>query len=61
MQQLAGKITIIDADPNYPFKNWVRFASKRLDLVFDQSEETILDNIARAQANSQAVLIDLGE
>jgi chromosome partitioning protein len=59
MQQLAGKITIIDADPNYPFKNWVQLASERLDLVFDQSEETILDNIARAQASSQAVLIDL--
>jgi chromosome partitioning protein len=54
-------ITIIDADPNYPFKRWASLDRKpeSVQVICDQSEETILDNIERAKQNSKAVLIDL--
>ncbi len=59
--QTNSKITIIDADPNYPFKRWVQLNRKPdlLDVIFDESEETILDNIEKAKQNSSAVLVDL--
>lgn len=59
--QTNCKITIIDADPNYPFKRWVQLGRKPelLDVIFDDSEETILDNIEKAKQNSSAVLVDL--
>ncbi len=61
IHQTNNKITIIDADPNYPFKRWVQMGRKPdlLDVIFDESEETILDNIERAKCNSSAVLVDL--
>ena len=59
--QTNSNITLIDADPNYPFKRWVQLGRKHdlLDVVFDESEETIVDNIEAAKANSSAVLVDL--
>ncbi|MFN3828385.1 MAG: AAA family ATPase [Micavibrio sp.] len=61
VHQMEKPITIIDADPNYPFKRWVALERKPelLNVIFDESEETILDNIERAKANSKVVLIDL--
>ncbi len=61
IHQTNNKITIIDADPNYPFKRWVQMGRKPdlLDVIFDESEETILDNIEKAKRNSSAVLVDL--
>lgn len=61
IHQLQRPITIIDADPNYPFKRWGAMNRKpsMLNIIFDDSEETILDNIEKAQQNSTAILIDL--
>lgn len=59
--QTEKPVTIIDADPNYPFKRWVELGNKPdlLTIKLDDSEETILDNIERAKANSKAVIVDL--
>lgn len=61
INQLQKTVTIIDADPNYPFKRWVDMGRKPdlLNVIFDKSEETILDNIERARQTSKVVLIDL--
>ena len=59
--QMNQPVTIIDADPNYPFKRWVGLGRKPelLNVIFDESESTILDNIERAKQDSRAVIIDL--
>lgn len=59
--QMQETITIIDADPNYPFKRWMELGRKPdlLNIKLDESEETILDNIEKAKINSKAVIIDL--
>lgn len=59
--QTEKTVTIIDADPNYPFKRWMDIGNKpsKLEILLDDSEETILDNIERAKASSSAVIIDL--
>ncbi|MBU0800635.1 MAG: ParA family protein [Alphaproteobacteria bacterium] len=61
VHQMERPVTIIDADPNYPFKRWVAQGRKPelLNVVFDESEATILDNIERAKLESRAVIIDL--
>lgn len=61
LHQLDQPVTIIDADPNYPFKRWAELGKKpdKLKVIFDESEETILDNIDHARATSKAVLVDL--
>lgn len=59
--QFDETITVIDADPNYPFKRLMNLGRlpKNLNIILDQSEETILDNIEKARQNSRAVIIDL--
>ena len=63
--QTGDKVTIIDADPNYPFKSWERIRSRQdalkdnVSVIYDESEDTILDNIERAKAESKFVIIDL--
>lgn len=54
-------ITIIDADPNYPFKHWESMNHKpdNINIILDQSEDTILDNIDIARNKSRVVIIDL--
>nr|MBI1231074.1 AAA family ATPase [Cytophagales bacterium] len=61
IHQTNQKVTIIDADPNYPFKRWNGLGRKPdlIDIICDENEETILDNIERAKKTSGAVLIDL--
>ncbi|MEM1223238.1 MAG: ParA family protein [Verrucomicrobiota bacterium] len=61
IHQTGERISLIDADPNYPFKRWAALSRKphNLDIICDESEETILDNIERAKQSSKAVLIDL--
>jgi chromosome partitioning protein len=61
LQQLQKPVTIIDADPNHPFRRWQDLGRKPelLNFVFDDSEETILENIEKAKRESSAVLIDL--
>jgi chromosome partitioning protein len=59
--QFDDTITVIDADPNYPFKRLMNLGKlpEKLNVILDQSEETILDNIEKARKNSRAVIIDL--
>lgn len=63
--QTGDKVTIIDADPNYPFKSWEKIRSRQdalkdnISVIYDESEDTILDNIERAKAESKFVIIDL--
>lgn len=59
--QMEHPVTIIDADPNRPFKRWVDLgrSSPLINVILDDSEETILENIERAKAISRAVIIDL--
>ncbi|MDD3020655.1 MAG: ParA family protein [Alphaproteobacteria bacterium] len=59
--QFDDTITVIDADPNYPFKRLTNLGKlpEKLNVILDQSEETILDNIEKARKNSRAVIIDL--
>lgn len=59
--QFNDTITVIDADPNYPFKRLMNLGKlpEKLNVILDQSEETILDNIEKARKNSRAVIIDL--
>jgi chromosome partitioning protein len=61
IQQLQKPVTIIDADPNYPFQRWKGMGHKPefLNFIFDKDEDTILDNIEKAKRDSAAVLIDL--
>lgn len=61
LNQFNDTITIIDADPNYPFKNWQALGNspENLNVILDESEETILDNIEIAKSQSKVVLIDL--
>lgn len=59
--QTQQPVTIIDADPNQPFKHWSDLGKKPEDLniILDENEETILDNIERAKASSKVVIVDL--
>ena len=61
IKQTQKPVTIIDADPNHPFKRWQKLGHKPdlLDFIFDDSEDTIMNNIEDAQSKSAAVLIDL--
>lgn len=61
IHQMKKPITVIDADPNYPFKRWASLNRKPelLKIVLDESENTILDNIENAKKASKAVIIDL--
>jgi chromosome partitioning protein len=61
LQQLQKPVTIIDADPNHPFERWLKLKHKPelLSFIFDDSDDTILDNIEKAKRESAAVLIDL--
>ena len=61
VHQTQEPITIIDADPNHPFKRWSKLGRKPdlVEVVCDLNEETILDNIEAARQRSKAVLVDL--
>ena len=47
--------------PNHPFERWLKLKHKQsfLNFIFDDSDDTILDNIEKAKRESAAVLIDL--
>jgi chromosome partitioning protein len=57
----AKPVTIIDADPRHPVTRWSRLPDKpkRLTVVTNESEKTILDEIERAAARDPFVIIDL--
>ncbi len=61
LAQTGEQITIIDADPNKPVETWAARPNKpeNINVVVDESEETVLDNIKEAVASSKIVIIDL--
>lgn len=61
LARTGEQITIIDADPNKPVEAWSKRPGKpdNINVVVDESEETILDNIRDAAASSKIVIIDL--
>ena len=46
----GGAVTIIDADPNKPVSHWAKRSElpKRISVVSDVSEDTIIDQIEEA-------------
>ncbi len=54
-------VTIIDADPNNPIKDWAAGgnAPPRLTVISDVEEETIIGRIEEAAANTPFVIVDL--
>ena len=61
--QLArgARVTVIDADPNHPFKSWAASAnaSKNLTVVSDVDEENILERIEEEASRTPFVVVDL--
>jgi chromosome partitioning protein len=54
-------VTIIDADPNYPIKDWATGGNTppRLSVVSDIDEDTIIDAIEDAASKTPFVVVDL--
>lgn len=54
-------VTIIDADPNHPIKNWASGgnAPARLTIVSDADEDTIVERIDDAASKTTFVVVDL--
>ncbi|WP_263351332.1 ParA family protein [Acidicapsa acidisoli] len=54
-------VTIIDADPNYPIQDWAAGGNvpRRLSVVTEVDEDTIIDAIEDAASKTPFVLIDL--
>jgi chromosome partitioning protein len=54
-------VTIVDADPNKPIKAWARAgnAPKRMSVVSDVDEDTIIDRIEECAAKTPIVIVDL--
>lgn len=55
------KVTVIDADPNHPIKNWAEGENTppNLTVISDANEETIADRIDEAAATTPFVIVDL--
>src|SRR5262245_43111469 len=54
-------VTVIDADPNHPIKNWAEGgnAPPRLTVISDADENSIIERIATAAARTPFVIVDL--
>ena len=57
----GGAVTIVDADPNKPVSHWAKRSElpKRISVVGDVSEDTIIDQIEAAARASAFVIVDL--
>lgn len=56
----GAPVTVIDADPNRPIKNWAGSAdASNLTVVADADEENILERIEEAAAQTPFVVVDL--
>ncbi|HJN25664.1 MAG TPA: ParA family protein [Rhodospirillales bacterium] len=57
----GGKVSIIDADPNTPFKLWSSLSGpvKNIKVVTDVTEDSIVDEIEAAKGHSKFVIVDL--
>src|SRR5579863_293190 len=54
-------VTVIDADPNHPIKNWAQGGNspERLSIVSDVDEDSIIEKIEDAAAKTTFVVVDL--
>jgi chromosome partitioning protein len=54
-------VTLIDADPNHPVRNWASGGNtpSRLTIVSDADEDTIIERIQEAAARTTFVMVDL--
>ena len=61
LAKTGAQITIIDADPNKPVAAWADRPGKpdNINVIIDESEETILDNINEQSTKSKIVIVDL--
>jgi chromosome partitioning protein len=62
--EIASKgkaVTLIDADANKPISAWARLPGRpeNLTVVSDVQEDTVIDRIEQAEAESPFVIIDL--
>ena len=56
----GAPVTVIDADPNRPIKNWASTAAAtNLAVIADADEENILERIEEAAALTPFVVVDL--
>lgn len=55
------RVTVVDADPNHPIRNWSKGADlpETLSVVADADEDTIIDRIEEAAADTPFVIVDL--
>ena len=61
LHRQGRKVVLIDADPNRPLEAWARLKGtpEKLQLMIDDSAETIIDTIEEARANADFVIVDL--
>jgi chromosome partitioning protein len=61
LAERGGSVTMIDADPNKPITQWANRPGKpaKLRVVSEVSEDTIIDAIEAAAAETQFVVVDL--
>jgi chromosome partitioning protein len=54
-------ITLIDADPNHPIKTWAEGGNtpRRMTIVSDANEDTIIERIEDAASTTPFVVVDL--
>lgn len=54
-------VTLIDADPNHPIRNWATGGNTPpgMTIVSDANEDTIIERIEDAAANTPFVVVDL--
>jgi chromosome partitioning protein len=59
--QKGKAVTVIDADPNKPISGWARLPGfpQNLTIISEVHEETIIDEIERAERETPFVIIDL--
>ena len=56
----SAPVTVIDADPNHPIKNWAAgAAAHNVTVVADADEDNILERIEEAAARTPFVVVDL--
>lgn len=57
----ATPVTVIDADPNHPIKDWASggHAPGNLSVVSEVDEEDVIDKIEEAAASTPFVVVDL--
>ena len=57
----SSQVTVIDADPNHPIRNWAHGGSApgSLNVVADVDEDNIIERIEEAAAITPFVIVDL--